>query len=201
MSLDRHRSKLRRINATTTVDISALPQPELFFTNHEQFQAIDDAVALLFYTETDDDVIFDPAGDADLLRLHEHPFSFDNSTSLTLYESLTTRARYQCKPHPNQALAQEEAAQELSIPTDDLLIFVYERDSAGVSPVKQRRRTPFRNMVNGIGAHARSESSAVTLFNQLSYDPFASCTLVWQREQRANGIVGLIGVRVLRLFQ
>jgi hypothetical protein len=201
MSADRHRSKLRRVDASTTIDVSTVPQPELFFTNHEQFESIDDAVALLFYTETDDDVIFDPVGDADLLGLHTKPFSFENTTSLRLYESLTTRARYHCKPHPNQVLAREEASQELSIPADDLLFFVYERDTAATSPVKQRRRTPFRNETNGIGAHSRSESVLLTLFNKLSFDPFASGTIVWQREQRASGIVGLIGIRVEKLFQ
>jgi hypothetical protein len=197
----RNRSKLRRVGNEAIVDVGAQHAPELFFTNVEQFDALKDASVLLFYTETTDDVVFDPSGDRALLRLHVDPWAFKNTDSLATYEALTTRARYYCKPHPNQELAQSEAGLELSIDASDLLILVYQRDSAGSSAVKQRRRTPFRNGVNGIGAHARSESTVVTLFSKLSHDPFTEVTVVWQREQRPNATIGMIGVRILRLFE
>lgn len=198
-----NKSRIRRVGADRLADVAAETRaalPTLLdFTNAEQFDAIDDAVALLFYTETDDgseEVLFDPDNDAALFDLHTRPFSFTNAESLPAYEALTERARYYCKPHPNQALARAQAALELGAPVnEDLLIMVYKRDSAAESLVKLRTKTPFRNPVNGVG-----HETPLVLYRQYSYDPFASVRLLWHREAHINALVGLVGFSVETLY-
>jgi len=169
----------------------------LDFTNSKQFDAIDDAVALLYYTETIDDVLFDPDNDSRLFELHERPFGFI-SGDLTLYEGLVERAHYSCKPHPNQVLARQQAAAELSLPADDesLLVLVYKRDSGA----RRRDRTPFRNTTNGIGTRENGESAPLTLFRQFSHDPYASAVLVWQRQVHVSATIGLVALRIDALY-
>lgn len=194
-------TKLRRVGkdrlVERSVDVSAT---RLDFSNAEQFDAIDDAVALLYYTESVDEVLFDADNDRALVGMHVAPFAFKNDESLSTYEALISRAHYYCKPHPNQALAREQAAVELSTPADDLLVMVYKRDAASASGVRLRNKTPFRNPINGISVQRNGESTQLSLFKDLSFDPYADVVLVWQREPRINATVGLIGLRVDKIY-
>lgn len=193
--------KLRRVGRDRLVDLRSLPPPVLDYTNVEQWESINDAVALLFYTETDDDVLFDPNGDARLLELHTEPFAFDNDTGLAPYVSLIQRAQYRCKPHPNQVLAREQAALELGIAVDDLLIMVYRRDAASTSAVRRRERAPFTNTTNGLGTGgAAADAVPLVLFREKSFDPYASVVLVWHHETHINASIGLVGFRIETLF-
>lgn len=168
------------------------------FTNVKQWESIKDAVALLFYRETSDDVVFDPEGDSALLKMHTRPFSFDNKRHLATYEALTDRARYYCKPHPSGETVAAQAAAELgNVSPDDLLVFVYKRDTAASSNVKQRHRSPFRNTTNGLGV---AGAPVTFLFSQYSHDPFVSARLVWHRELRMNASVGLVVMQIEQRF-
>jgi hypothetical protein len=169
----------------------------LDFSNSAQFDAIPGATTLLYYQEAQTEVLFDPEGDQALFNLHVSPFTFDNEAGLPIYDILTGRARYQCKSHPNQELARQQAALELVASTDDIIIMVYRRDPSVA--VTQRNKTPFRNPLNGLETAARV-SEPLILFHEYSNDPFASASLVWQREARLAATIGLIGLRIDQVF-
>lgn len=196
-SFRRRRARLRRAGADQLVEARPPSRAELSalldFSNSEQFDALTEAVVLLFYAETSDAVVVDPENDAALLEMHEAPFAFNNEDLLASYESLLSRAQYECKPHPNQALVQRQIATDLSKPADDIVVLVYKRDAASKSPVKKRNQSPFRSAI--------AEQDVVVLFRQFSHDPFASARIVWQREPRLNSSVGLLGVRIETLYE
>ena len=199
---NRKSTKLRRVGndalafASDIYDINGLE----VFTNAEQFEAIKDHAVLLYYTETEADVIFDPENDAVLVNLLSHPFAFSNDQSLLNFISLITRACFYCKPHPDQSALRAQAEGDLGMEMPDLLILVYKRDNAHTSVVKNRRDTPFRNAVNGLGTSDSGESALVALFRQYEHTPFASVAIVWHREPRLCSTVGMIGVRIEKFF-
>jgi hypothetical protein len=172
----------------------------LLVTNKEQFDLLNEPAVLLFYTETETDVIFDPDNDTVLLDMHRDPFAFRSTAeNVEAYQALITRAHYECKLHPNQQLVREQVATDLGVPSDDFLIFVYHRDAARNSHVKNRERAPFTNTLNGLRAD-RSETVQLVLFAKYSHDPFATVSIVWQRAARLNSSFGVVAVRVNELL-
>lgn len=172
----------------------------LLITNKEQFDLLREPAVLLFYTETDIDVIFDPDNDAVLLDMHRDPFGFSSTAkTIAAYQALVTRAHYNCKLHPNQQLVREQVAIDLGVPSDDFLILVYHRDSASKSPVKSRERAPFTNTLNGLRPD-RGESVQLVLFAKYAHDPFATVSIVWQRAARLNSSFGVVALRVNELL-
>lgn len=203
LSTARRRTKLRRIGNEKIVEAGPADIEGLLdFTNSAQFDAIPTHATVLYYTETDEESIFDPEGDQTLLNLHDNPFKFRNTVSLALYEELTSRTRYQCKLHPNQELAREQATLELSRDTSEFLFLVYRRDPSTGGAVRQRNKTPFKNPINGIGSAEYGEFASVPvgLFYEYSNDPFAAATIVWQREARLNATIGIIGVYIETVY-
>lgn len=196
-SYRRRRSNIRRAGSEQLVVAKPPSREELSalvdFSNAQQFDALSEAAVLLFYTETSDAVVLDPDGDAALLQIHEAPFEFDNARSLGTYESLASRAQYECKPHPNQVLVKRQVVLDLGADAEDIVVLVYKRDTARASPVRQRNQTPFRTAIQ--------EQTTIVLFRQFSHDPFAQATLVWHREPRINSTVGLIAVRIETLYE
>lgn len=174
---------------------ASLPSDPLGYSNSREFAAIDDITLLLFYTETNDDVIFDPANDQSLMELFAAPFEFSNSESLSLYESLVTRARYYCKPHPQASSVARDVSAELRVPATELLVLVYKRDSAAESIVKDRRTAPFDNSENGLGSFD-GRSAQLVFFNQYAHTPAVLGTIVWHNAVRINASVGIIAVRI-----
>jgi len=172
------------------------------YSNVRQFEAIGGSeTLLLFYTESADDVLFDPDNDARLLGMFERsPYAFRNAAQLAEYEALVTRAAYTCRAHPEQDAARELAAAQLATPTeaDALLVLVYRRDAPSASAVRNRRRSPFTNAANGTAA---PRGARVVLFRQYSFAPVLVGRPVWHNETRLNATVGLLGLRVERLFR
>lgn len=193
----RRGTQLRRAGNDRLVEAKPPSRAELSalidFSNARQFDALSEAAVLLFYTETSDAVLVDPDNDAALLDMHETPFDFSNEQSLAAYESLVSRAQYECKPHPNQPLVQRQIAADLGKLTEDIVVLVYKRDAASKSHVQKRNQSPFRAAVEA--------QEVVVLFRQFSNDPFAQVTLVWHREPRINSTVGLIAVRIEALYE
>jgi hypothetical protein len=181
-----------------TVVTKALPADPFAYSNSDEYAAIDDAVVELFYTESGEEVIFDPDNDTALLELFAAPFRFVNSASLQLYEALTDRARYSCKPHPAPRAVVERVVGELAVPVDNVLVFVYKRDSARASLVRNRRRAPFRNSVNGLESPDQ-RSPPLLLFAQYSYEPRLLASLIWHDAPRANSTVGLLAFELIEI--
>ena len=181
----------RRFKRTTADRIAAVQQPlavadTLDYTNADDYASIRGREVRCYYEETDaTGVGLDAVGDDQLWALHDEPTSFSNEESLPLYESLVSRARFDCKQHPNITLAREQAALETQLPTDDWAVFVYKRDTAAKSPVKDRRNTPFANL-----------GQPIALFLKEGFDPFLRGTLVWHRALRAGGRFGLFAIDV-----
>lgn len=168
------------------------------YSNSAQFETIKNTETLaFFYTESSDgeDVTFDPRGDEALFNmLAESPYDFDNNKDLIRYESLVTRAMYECKLHPNQAAAEELAASSLT-PEEagELLFFVYRRDRAAISLVQNRRQSPF-------DALNVDNAPEIILFRRYSFEPMMLVTPVWRDETRINATVGVFGVLVKQMF-
>jgi len=179
---------------------TALPTDPFGYSNAGEFDAIDEAVSLLFYTETtDEQVIFDPENDAALLSLFVSPFQFQNQRLLSVLEALVDRAYYLCKPHPTPEPVLALVRDELSLQTDNLLAFVYRRDSARSSPVANRRQAPFRNTLNGLES-AQSRSPQLILFARYSHEPQLSVSVVWQQAVRPNASVGVVVFEVVEVL-
>jgi len=175
----------------------------LLYSNGAQFERIDGTqTLLLFYTESADEtrVLFDADNDAALRAFMERsPYEFDNARDLRAYEALVTRARYRCRAHPQQARALALVPSAERRDDASLLMLVYRRDSEAASVVRNRRRSPFANAENGVGAGA--QRSELVLFEEYSFVPKLVVEPVWHQEKRLNATVGLLAVRVRRVIE
>lgn len=178
--------------------VEPLPLPPLLYTHQRQFERVpDDGAVLLYYTASAerDQVIFDPENDRRLRDLHIDPYSFSSDQSLRLLIALRSRAYFELRLHPNQAAALREAIELGTLSErDNVLVFVYRRDSARRSPVKNRRQTPFYNSVNGIESGGNNQSATVHLFRKHSYEPFSDARVVWEQHGNKRATVGIVAI-------
>lgn len=196
-SLSSGASKARRAGQDRLI-VEPLPLPPLLYTHQRQFERVpDDGALLLYYTASAarDQVIFDPENDRRLRDLHTDPYSFSSDQSLPLLIALRSRAYFELRLHPNQAAALREASELGTLSErDNVLVFVYRRDSARRSPVKNRRQTPFYNSVNGIESGGNNQSATVHLFRKHSYEPFSDARVVWQQHGNKRATVGIVAI-------
>ena len=193
----RTRTRSRRSRANSVARVVVKP---LEYSNAAEFDSIRDASVLLFYTQTiDSDVVFDPQNDAALASYFTNPFQFDNRSMLDNFVALVMRARYELKPHPNAESIVASVSAEWNVPTNQLLVMVYQRDSARSSAVENRRSSPFLNGVNGLSS-AGNQSEPLWLFSQYSHEPVARVTLIWHSAVRTNATVGHVAFRVEQLY-
>jgi len=165
----------------------------------QEYDALPNTSALnLYYEVTPDQTVqFDEDGDEQLLDLHRGDIAdfarIDDGQRL--YEALVTRAAYHCKLHPHVEAMKEYVANELagSVDRQSLIVFVYERDNARRSDVKERRQTPFANGENGVGT---GKEASVVLFTRYSIEPRLRGKLVWFRESRRNSVLGTVAFLV-----
>jgi hypothetical protein len=172
------------------------------YSNSEAFESVSGDTLLLYYAETADetDVRFDGDNDERLLAIFSRsPYLFRNDVQLAEYEALVSRATYECRAHPQQREAAEFVANALEPPDDpeSLVVFVYRRDSASTSAVRNRRASPFTNSTDGTTS---TTPARVVLFRQYSHEPLFVATLVWHAQVRRNASVGLVAFRIERVI-
>lgn len=170
----------------------------LVFTNNDQFEEIENGdTLLLFYVQDESDqVTFDPNGDAALLALmRDAVYSFKNTDSLLLYESLVTRARYRLRLHPDQDAAAQLAALSLTPDaTAGMISFVYKRDHPGRSAVENRRQTPFMTLDD-------TAPPTVVLFREYSFQPAMIGQLVWYKQAERSATIGILGLEPQEVYK
>lgn len=169
----------------------------VLYSNEREFDQLgtDNDTLLLFYVDDEDNdrVVFDGVGDHELHEMIvRSPYEFKNTEQLDLYQNLVSRARYQLRLYPDQEAAAENAGLSLGPEeSSGLVYFVYKRDNAQRSPVKNRRQSPFMDF----------EERAVVLFREYSFQPAFIATPLWFKEKERNSTIGLVGFRPEEIYE